>query len=91
MVESPSGPESAAESVDGVESVDPADREVRWVYQPVEVDLGDGTWALGRISGWWQDPAGRDWCRLRVVRGAGPAGWRPFDPERVRLLPVSGL
>ncbi|MER7667247.1 hypothetical protein ABTY61_02130 [Kitasatospora sp. NPDC096128] len=59
--------------------------------QPVEVDLGDGAWALGRISGWWQDPAGRDWCRLRVVRGAGPAGWRPFDPERVRLFPDSGL
>ncbi|MER6300078.1 hypothetical protein ABT247_10965 [Kitasatospora sp. NPDC001539] len=72
-------------------AVDPADTDVRWVHQPVEVDLGDGDWALGRISGWWQDPTGRQWCRLRVSRSGQPAGWRPFDPERVRLLPDSGL
>ncbi|WP_459649896.1 hypothetical protein [Kitasatospora sp. Ki12] len=70
---------------------DPAERDVRWVYQPVEVHLGDGTWALGRISGWWQDAAGRPWCRLRVGRSGRPACWERFDPERVLLLPVSGL
>ncbi|MGW3045829.1 hypothetical protein ACWC9T_38815 [Kitasatospora sp. NPDC001159] len=71
-------------------AVEPADTDVRWVYQPVEVDLGGGTWALGRISGWWRDPAGRQWCRLRVSRSGQPAGWRLFEPERM-LLPVSGL
>ncbi|WP_243438124.1 hypothetical protein, partial [Streptomyces sp. FH025] len=72
-------------------TVAPPEAEVRWVHQPVEVDLGDGTWALGRISGWWQDPAGRCWCRLRVSRSGRPTAWRPYDPERVLLLPVSGL
>ncbi|MFJ9845330.1 hypothetical protein ACIRYZ_33795 [Kitasatospora sp. NPDC101155] len=72
-------------------AVEPADAEVRWVYQPVEVDLGDGTWAPGRISGWWRDPTGRQWCRLRVSHSGQPAGWRLFEPERMLLLPVSGL
>ncbi|MFE5586566.1 hypothetical protein [Kitasatospora sp. NPDC056531] len=72
-------------------AVEPADAEVRWVYQPVEVDLGDGAWAPGRISGWWRDPIGRQWCRLRVSRSGQPAGWRLFEPERMLLLPVSGL
>lgn len=71
--------------------VDPAEHDVRWVYQPVEVDLGDGSWALGRISGWWQDAAGRRWCRLRVGRSGRPACWERFDPARVLLLPVSGM
>ncbi|MEU1283934.1 hypothetical protein [Kitasatospora sp. NPDC005856] len=70
---------------------EPADRDVRWVYQPVEVDLGGGTWALGRVSAWWQDTAGRRWCRLRVGRSGQPALWQPFDPARVLLLPVSGI
>ncbi|MER7755372.1 hypothetical protein [Kitasatospora sp. NPDC097643] len=69
----------------------PADPDVEWVYQPVEVDLGDGAWALGRISGWWQDAAGETWCRLRLNRGGRPACWEPFDPARVLLLPVAGL
>jgi hypothetical protein len=71
--------------------VEPAAAEVRWVHQPVEVDLGDGAWAPGRISGWWRDPTGRQWCRLRVSRSGQPAGWRLFEPERMLLLPVSGL
>ncbi|SOB78985.1 hypothetical protein SAMN06272789_0197 [Streptomyces sp. 1331.2] len=86
---------AAASSVEGAaDPVGPAGvagPDVRWVYQPVEVDLGDGTWALGRISGWWQDAAGRRWCRLRVGRSGQPAYWERFDPTRVLLLPVSGL
>ncbi|MFE6051279.1 hypothetical protein ACFQ6N_11010 [Kitasatospora sp. NPDC056446] len=82
VMESQCGPRGVAE---------PADREVRWVHQPVEVDLGDGTWALGRISGWWQDGSGRSWCRLRVTRSGQPPNWERYDPERVLLLPVSGL
>ncbi|MFE4399749.1 MULTISPECIES: hypothetical protein [Streptomycetaceae] len=70
---------------------EPADRDVQWVYQPVEVDLGGGAWALGRISGWWQDAAGQRWCRLRIGRSGQPARWQPFDPARVLLLPVTGL
>ncbi|MEV7928622.1 MULTISPECIES: hypothetical protein [unclassified Kitasatospora] len=70
---------------------EPADPDVQWVYQPVEVDLGDGAWASGRISGWWQDSAGQRWCRLRVSRSGRPAGWERFDPARVLLLPVAGL
>lgn len=70
---------------------EPTDLDVRWVYQPVEVDLGDGAWALGRISAWWQDAAGQRWCRLRIGRSGQPALWQRFDPARVLLLPVSGL
>ncbi|MFF2745865.1 hypothetical protein ACFVVA_10005 [Kitasatospora sp. NPDC058048] len=84
----PAGPEPAGTDQTGPEA---AARDVRWVYQPVEVDLGDGGWALGRISAWWQDAAGQRWCRLRIGRGGQPALWQPFDPARVLLLPVSGL
>ncbi|MFI8455463.1 hypothetical protein [Kitasatospora sp. NPDC085464] len=77
--------------VDGANPVDPGEHTVQWVYQPVEVDLGEGAWALGRISGWWQDATGRRWCRLRVGRSGQPAYWERFDPARVVLLPVSGL
>ncbi|MFE3500162.1 hypothetical protein [Kitasatospora sp. NPDC059160] len=96
MVERSNGPaapavSSAVPAAPTEVPVPPMDREVRWVYQPVEVDLGDGHWAPGRISGWWQDPTGRNWCRLRVGRSGLPADWRPFEPDRVRLLPVSGL
>ncbi|MFD9685981.1 hypothetical protein ACFWXO_09490 [Kitasatospora sp. NPDC059088] len=96
MVERSNGPaapavSSAVPAAPTEVPVPPTDREVRWVYQPVEVDLGGGHWAPGRISGWWQDPAGRNWCRLRVGRSGLPADWRPFEPDRVRLLPVSGL
>ncbi|MFE2727622.1 hypothetical protein [Kitasatospora sp. NPDC059327] len=69
----------------------PVDTEVEWVYQPVEVHFGDGRWALGRISGWWQDAGGSRWCRLRVARSGHPARWEPFDPARVVLLPAGGL
>ncbi|MFI2610402.1 hypothetical protein [Kitasatospora sp. NPDC018619] len=75
----------------GTAGAEPAERDVLWVYQPVEVDLGDGAWALGRISGWWRDGAGQRWCRLRIGRSGQPAHWQPFDPARVLLLPVSGL
>ncbi|MFJ6135492.1 hypothetical protein [Kitasatospora sp. NPDC092286] len=68
-----------------------AEPGVERVYQPVEVHFGDGTWALGRISGWWQDAAGRRWCRLRVARSGRPARWEPFDPARVVLLPAGGV
>ncbi|MFF1908043.1 hypothetical protein [Kitasatospora sp. NPDC058218] len=69
----------------------PVDAEVEWVYQPVEVHFGDGSWALGRISGWWHDAGGLRWCRLRVARSGRPARWEPFDPARVVLLPAGGL
>ncbi|MGA5820247.1 hypothetical protein ACPC54_20565 [Kitasatospora sp. NPDC094028] len=88
MVESGRGPARAGESGPAAE---PAGPDVTWVHQPVEVDLGDGGWALGRISGWWQDAAGQRWCRLRVGRSGQPARWQRFDPARVLLLPVSGL
>ncbi|MEV7186014.1 hypothetical protein [Kitasatospora sp. NPDC093102] len=87
MMESQCSPEGAG----GPAGTEPADRDVQWVYQPVEVDLGDGAWALGRISGWWQDAAGQRWCRLRIGRSGQPALWQRFDPSRVLLLPVSGL
>ncbi|MGW3074594.1 MULTISPECIES: hypothetical protein [unclassified Kitasatospora] len=90
MMESQCSPEGA-ESAGGPAEAEPEDRDVRWVYQPVEVDLGDGAWALGRISAWWQDAAGQRWCRLRIGRSGQPALWQRFDPVRVLLLPVSGL
>ncbi|AUY53886.1 hypothetical protein EH183_01570 [Streptomyces sp. CB01881] len=68
-----------------------AEADVEWVSQPVEVHYGDGRWALGRVSGWWQDAAGARWCRLRVARSGSPARWEPFDPARVVLLPAGGL
>ncbi|WP_195911416.1 hypothetical protein [Streptomyces kaniharaensis] len=80
--------ESRRSPADGGE---PADSDVQWVYQPVEVHLADGSWALGRISGWWQDTGGDRWCRLRLTRTGRPARWEPFDPARVVLLPVAGL
>ncbi len=86
-MESQCSPEGAA----GPAGAEPADRDVQWVYQPVEVDLGDGTWALGRISAWWQDASGQRWCRLRIGRGGQSARWQRFDPSRVLLLPLSGL
>ncbi len=99
-MESQCGPRGAEEKAAPVASpapgasvapVEPGEPDVRWVYQPVEVDLGDGAWALGRISGWWQDTAGRQWCRLRIGRSGQPARWERFDPARMLLLPVSGL
>ncbi|WP_188300845.1 hypothetical protein [Streptomyces sp. CBMA156] len=81
------GPEDGA----GPAGAEPVDRDVRWVYQPVEVDLGDGDWALGRITGWWQDTAGQPWCRLRIGRSGHAGDWQRFDPARVLLLPLSGL
>ncbi|MFI6154993.1 hypothetical protein ACIBCA_20130 [Kitasatospora sp. NPDC051170] len=67
------------------------DPGVEWDYRPVEVDLGDGTWAPGRISGWWHDGTGEHWCRLRIARSGQPAHWRRFDPSTVLILPLSGL
>ncbi|GAB7032396.1 hypothetical protein AB0G35_03170 [Streptomyces sp. NPDC021749] len=66
----------------------PPEAEVRWVYQPVEVRYPDHTWALGRISGWWTDTSGEEWCRLRTLPGGGPR-WCRYDPESVRLLPTT--
>ncbi|WP_157882133.1 hypothetical protein [Streptomyces rubellomurinus] len=88
MVESGPGPAGAETPAQPAE---PAERDVTWVYQPVEVALGDGGWALGRITGWWQDAAGQRWCRLRIGRSGQPARWQRYDPARVLLLPARGL
>ncbi|ARF59584.1 hypothetical protein B1H19_20620 [Streptomyces gilvosporeus] len=64
---------------------------MQWVYQPVEVQYPDGSWELGRISGWWTDEKGEVWCRLRTVPGGTPPRWQRYDPESVRLLPSAGI
>ncbi|BDM73604.1 hypothetical protein HEK616_70910 [Streptomyces nigrescens] len=69
----------------------PPEAEVRWVYQPVEVQYPDDTWVLGRISGWWTDAAGEVWCRLRTLPGGDGPRWCHYDPESVRLLPSAGI
>ncbi|WP_406193912.1 hypothetical protein OH807_03930 [Kitasatospora sp. NBC_01560] len=86
--------ESLRSPVRGGEHVgDPAvvEADVDRVYQPVEVHFADGSWAVGRISGWWQDGDGARWCLLRVARSGRPARWEPFDPARMVLLPTGGL
>ncbi|AJT65941.3 hypothetical protein T261_4287 [Streptomyces lydicus] len=57
----------------------------------MEVQHPDGSWELGRISGWWTDAAGEVWCRLRTVPGGTPPRWLRYDPESVRLLPSTGI
>ncbi|GAA2236600.1 hypothetical protein GCM10010430_16910 [Kitasatospora cystarginea] len=69
----------------------PPEAEVRRVYQPVEVHREDGTWALGRINAWWHPAGGEAWCRVRTVGKGGALTWMPFDPERLVLLPLSGI
>ncbi|MFI1201166.1 hypothetical protein ACH4VR_17255 [Streptomyces sp. NPDC020883] len=69
----------------------PPEAEVRWVYQPVEVQYPDGAWALGRISAWWQDDEGEQWCLLRTLPGDGRPRWLRYDPDSVRLLPTEGI
>ncbi|OKJ14029.1 hypothetical protein AMK19_09040 [Kitasatospora sp. CB01950] len=67
----------------------PPEPEVRPAYQPVEVRLDDSdNWTLGRINAWWHAPDGTPWCRLRLI-GAEPH-WRPYDPDRILLLPSVG-
>ncbi|MFD0273966.1 hypothetical protein ACFVHB_08625 [Kitasatospora sp. NPDC127111] len=88
MVESRRGPVRGGGHGDGPAV---AEADVEWVYQPVEVHFGDGSWALGRISGWWHDGVGTRWCRLRVARSGRPARWEPYDPARMVLLPAGGL
>ncbi|MEV4561747.1 hypothetical protein AB0K51_32870 [Kitasatospora sp. NPDC049285] len=70
----------------------PPDEDVRPAYQPVEVRMDDhDTWALGRINGWWQDPEGRPWCRLRLIGAAALPHWRRYDPDAILLLPTAGI
>lgn len=69
----------------------PPEAEVRWVYQPVEVQYPDGAWELGRISAWWTDEAGETWCLLRTVPHGSRPQWLRYDPESVRLLPTEGI
>ncbi|MFJ6747796.1 MULTISPECIES: hypothetical protein [unclassified Streptomyces] len=69
----------------------PPEAEVRWVYQPVEVHHPDGNWELGRISGWWTDATGGEWCRLRTLPAGPRPQWLRYDPEAVRLLPSTGI
>lgn len=68
----------------------PPEAEVRWVYQPVEVQYPGGRWKLGRISAWWTDDDGALWCRLRTLPGDAPPHWSRYDPETIRLLPSTG-
>ncbi|MFJ8044070.1 hypothetical protein ACIRBX_26570 [Kitasatospora sp. NPDC096147] len=69
----------------------PPAEEVEPAYQPVEVGLADGDWAVGRINGWWRPATGRSWCRVRLLGRGEEARWMPFDPDRLVLLPSSGI
>lgn len=69
----------------------PPEAEVRWVYQPVEVHYPDGHWAVGRITAWWTDEDGAQWCRMRMTPGGQPPRWFPYDPDTIHLLPSSGI
>ncbi|MFE6866611.1 hypothetical protein ACFVFS_08635 [Kitasatospora sp. NPDC057692] len=69
----------------------PPEHEVEPAYQPVQINRADGSWAVGRINAWWRPTGGAAWCRVRTVgRGEAPA-WMPFDPERLLLLPATGI
>lgn len=60
------------------------------MYQPVEIHEEDGSWALGRINGWWHGPDGELWCRVRIPRSGALAHWVAFDPARLVLLQTEG-
>ncbi|UQA94401.1 hypothetical protein [Streptomyces halobius] len=57
----------------------------------MEVQYPDGTWELGRISAWWTDDTGDEWCRLRTLSGGPRPRWLRYDSESVRLLPSTGI
>ncbi|MFF2350931.1 hypothetical protein ACFVVL_14230 [Kitasatospora sp. NPDC058115] len=69
----------------------PPEHEVEPAYQPVQITRADGSWAVGRINAWWRPAGAPPWCRVRAMgRGEAPA-WMPFDPERLLLLPATGI
>ncbi|WP_244943500.1 hypothetical protein [Streptomyces inhibens] len=57
----------------------------------MEVQYPDGTWELGRISAWWTDGEGEQWCRLRTLPGGVGPQWHRYDPESIRVLPTAGI
>ena len=62
---------------------------MRPAYEPVEIRHDDGSWTVGRITGWWRSPDGTSWCRLRATGEPAPR-WVVFDPAHLSLLPTSG-
>ncbi len=86
----PDRPDTTGEPADGP-GWQPPEHEVEPVYQPVQINRADGSWAVGRINAWWRPSADAEaWCRVRATGRGETAAWVPFDPERLLLLPAGG-
>ncbi|MER7705691.1 hypothetical protein ABTX81_22715 [Kitasatospora sp. NPDC097605] len=82
---------TAAARPTGASGWQPPEHEIEPAYHPVQITRADGSWAVGRINAWWRPAGAQAWCRVRTMgRGEAPA-WMPFDPDRLLLLPATGI